>query len=174
MTWSIVLAAVGILGIYLAGKKNLWGWAVGLGAQSLWIVYAIVTGQYGFILSAVAYGIVYGRNWYLWKRDLNDIKQEQKENEETRNQGLVARVYLAADVYMEREPTRDTPDVWEPGYDFLVIRDVVSDGHNFYGGKSAKGLISVEEFDDFDPDELLVKAVTDELRSIPGVPSELK
>jgi len=64
--WSYGLAAVGILGIYLAGKKNKWGWAIGLGSQGLWIIYAIVTGQYGFILSALAYGAIYARNWRLW------------------------------------------------------------------------------------------------------------
>lgn len=67
MIWSLTLAAVGILGIWLAGKKNLWGWAIGFGAQLLWIVYAIATTQYGFILSAVAYGAVYANNWRKWR-----------------------------------------------------------------------------------------------------------
>lgn len=72
LIWSILLAAVGILGIYLAGRKNLWGWAVGVGAQVLWIVFAIVTGQYGFILSALAYGWVYGLNFWKWSRDAHE------------------------------------------------------------------------------------------------------
>lgn len=71
LIWSVALAAVGILGIYLAGRKNLWGWAIGCGAQVLWIVYAIVTAQYGFILSALAYALVYGRNWYRWRQEQN-------------------------------------------------------------------------------------------------------
>lgn len=74
--WSIALAAVGILGIYLAGRKNLWGWAVGVGAQLLWIVYAIVTGQWGFILSALAYGWVYGLNWWRWARERGMIRRD--------------------------------------------------------------------------------------------------
>lgn len=69
MLWSYLLAAVGILGIWLAGRKNLWGWAVGAGAQVLWIAYGLVTRQYGFILSAVAYGCVYARNFVRWKRE---------------------------------------------------------------------------------------------------------
>jgi len=64
--WSIALAATGILGIWLAGRKNLWGWAIGVAAQLLWIAYAIVTQQWGFILSAVAYAAVYGWNWWKW------------------------------------------------------------------------------------------------------------
>lgn len=66
MMWSFVLAAVGILGLVLAGRKLSIGWAVGLLAQVLWIVFALVTHQWGFIISALAYGFVYARNWYLW------------------------------------------------------------------------------------------------------------
>lgn len=66
MIWSFILAAIGILGLVLAGKKMKIGWAIGLGAQVLWIIFALVTHQWGFIISAFAYGFVYGRNWYLW------------------------------------------------------------------------------------------------------------
>lgn len=73
LVWSIALAAVGILGIYLAGSKNLLGWLVSFAAQGAWIVFALVTGQYGFILSAVAYGWVYGRNYLRWRRERTDF-----------------------------------------------------------------------------------------------------
>lgn len=69
LIWSISLAAIGILGIYLAGNKSRWGWALGFGAQLLWAVFAVVTGQYGFILSAAAYGFVYGRNYLRWRAE---------------------------------------------------------------------------------------------------------
>lgn len=62
--WSWLLAAVGIGGIFLAGKPRLaWaGWTVGLTAQALWITYAVATGQWGFIASALGYATVYGIN----------------------------------------------------------------------------------------------------------------
>lgn len=66
MIWSFALAAVGILGLWLAGRNNKYGWAIGLAAQALWIVYAIATNQPGFIASALAYAAVYGRNWWKW------------------------------------------------------------------------------------------------------------
>lgn len=66
MTWSLVLAAVGVLGLYLAGRKSWTGWAIGLGAQGLWVAYALVTKQYGFLISAGAYGLVYGTNLHRW------------------------------------------------------------------------------------------------------------
>jgi len=69
LAWSAVLAAVGIFGLYIAGRKLWWGWLVGLGAQALWIGYAVVTRQWGFIASAIAYGWVYGRNAIRWRRE---------------------------------------------------------------------------------------------------------
>lgn len=67
--WSWLLTAVGVTGLYLAGRKSKAGWVVGFGAQALWIAYAIATRQWGFIASAVAYGAVYARNWLRWRRD---------------------------------------------------------------------------------------------------------
>lgn len=67
--WSWLLTAVGVFGLYLAGRRNRAGWAVGLGAQSLWLTYAITTRQWGFIVSAGAYGWVYARNWLRWRNE---------------------------------------------------------------------------------------------------------
>lgn len=72
MIWSLVLAAVGVFGLWLAGRKNWVGWAVGLGAQVLWFAYALVTKQYGFIVSALAYGWVYGTNLVRWRKDARE------------------------------------------------------------------------------------------------------
>jgi hypothetical protein len=49
---------VGVTGLFLAGRGGWHGWAIGLAAQVLWFAYAIVTKQYGFIVSAIAYGWV--------------------------------------------------------------------------------------------------------------------
>lgn len=73
LAWSVILAVVGIFGLYIAGRRLWWGWLVGLGAQVLWIVYAIATRQWGFILSALAYGWVYGRNALRWQREAREV-----------------------------------------------------------------------------------------------------
>lgn len=65
--WSWLLTAIGITGLYAAGSKKSWGWMLGLIAQSLWIAYGITTDQYGFILSALCYGLVYARNFRAWR-----------------------------------------------------------------------------------------------------------
>jgi len=65
--WSYLLTAVGVFGLWLAGRKDRRGWMVGIGAQSLWIAYATATHQWGFYVSALAYGWVYVKNARAWK-----------------------------------------------------------------------------------------------------------
>lgn len=67
--WSWILTAVGVFGLWLAGRRNPFGWAVGLGAQGLWIAYALTIRQYGFLASAGAYGLVYARNFLSWRAE---------------------------------------------------------------------------------------------------------
>jgi hypothetical protein len=67
MWWSWILTAVGVTGLYFAGKNNKIGWAIGIGAQGLWISYALVTEQYGFLVSAFAYGFIYVKNFRAWR-----------------------------------------------------------------------------------------------------------
>lgn len=62
------MTAVGVFGLFMAGKKVKWAWLVGLGAQFLWVAYALATHQYGFLISAVAYGWVYARNHIAWNK----------------------------------------------------------------------------------------------------------
>jgi len=69
MWWSYLLAAVGVLGLHLAGKKRSIGWLINLSAQALWIAYAIATQQYGFIISALAYATVYFNNYRKWRNE---------------------------------------------------------------------------------------------------------
>lgn len=56
--WSWLLGALGVLGLYLAGRRSPWGWALGIGVQILWLAYALATRQWGFIATALAYGAV--------------------------------------------------------------------------------------------------------------------
>lgn len=65
--WSYLLTAVGVFGLWLAGRKDRRGWMVGIGAQTLWIAYATATQQWGFYISALAYGWVYIKNAHAWK-----------------------------------------------------------------------------------------------------------
>lgn len=66
MIWSFLLAAIGIAGLLLAIRGVWWGWAINLAAQFLWVAFAIATDQYGFIISALAYGSVYAYGAVKW------------------------------------------------------------------------------------------------------------
>ncbi len=55
LCWALVI--VGIVGTMMAGRGIGWGWLLLFGLQPLWIGYALVTEQYGFVVSAVAYGV---------------------------------------------------------------------------------------------------------------------
>ena len=69
MMWSYVLAVIGVTGIFFVGRKTIWGWLVLLVNEVLWIAYALITDQYGFIFSAIAYGIVYVKSYLLWREE---------------------------------------------------------------------------------------------------------
>jgi hypothetical protein len=73
--WSWLLMIVGVSGVYLTGKKLWWGWLVGILSETLWITYAIVTKQYGFLVAGFVYGTVFAinaRKWYLIREYLHD------------------------------------------------------------------------------------------------------
>jgi hypothetical protein len=65
--WSLLLAGFGVFGLWVAGRNDWRGWALGLADEGLWIIYAVHTGQWPFALSALAYGWVYWRNLRAWR-----------------------------------------------------------------------------------------------------------
>lgn len=72
--WSIILTVVGVTGLFFLTKKKWYGFAIGLGAQVLWVSYAVATRQWGFLGSCVAYGAVnlIGLNNWLSERKNNE------------------------------------------------------------------------------------------------------
>lgn len=67
--WSWVVTAVGLLGFVLAGRKIWWAWYVNLACQVLWIIFALVSGLYVFIISALFYTVVFSQNAIRWTRE---------------------------------------------------------------------------------------------------------
>jgi hypothetical protein len=66
--WSWVLAVVGITGIFFVGRKTVWGWPILMLNESLWVIYALTTHQYGFILASVGYGTIYIKSYSEWRQ----------------------------------------------------------------------------------------------------------
>jgi hypothetical protein len=68
--WSWIVVVGGITGFIFAGRKKWWSWYINIGVQVLWVIYALVSNQPAFLVSAVLYTIVFGRNAYLWTKDV--------------------------------------------------------------------------------------------------------
>lgn len=66
--WSYLLAAIGVGGIYLTTRRMWQGFAIGVAAQLLWFAYALITHQYGFFISALAYGCVNALGLHRWRQ----------------------------------------------------------------------------------------------------------
>lgn len=67
--WSFVLTGIGVSGLYLVTNRHWYGFMIGVGVQVLWVVYAVSTTQWGFIISAAAYGYVNVRGWCKWQSE---------------------------------------------------------------------------------------------------------
>lgn len=83
--WSYVLTIVGVTGFYLAGKKVWWAWYVNIACQVLWLAYALVTAQYGFLLGVLVYSVVFTKNAMVW----TEAHRIQKSNEEFAQAAIV-------------------------------------------------------------------------------------
>lgn len=59
--WSYLLAAIGVTGLWIAANQPRVGWWFNIAAQAVWLAYAVATGQWGFLVTAVAYAVVYVR-----------------------------------------------------------------------------------------------------------------
>jgi hypothetical protein len=66
--WSWALAILGTVGMFFVGRKNPWAWVLLFVNESLWVVYATDTKQYGFYFGSAAYMAVYIKNYREWKR----------------------------------------------------------------------------------------------------------
>lgn len=73
--WSYLLVGVGLFGFIVVGQKVWWGWYVNFFCQFLWLFYAFISQQYGFIVGALVYAIVFGRNAYKWTEDWRVARQ---------------------------------------------------------------------------------------------------
>ena len=59
--WSYILATIGVTGLWIAATRPRIGWWFNIAAQSVWLIYAVTTQQWGFLVTAFAYAVVYAR-----------------------------------------------------------------------------------------------------------------
>lgn len=65
--WSVILAVATLAGLWLAARHAL-GWLVAAAGELVWVAYAVVSRQWGFLALAAAFLIVYVRNYGVAKR----------------------------------------------------------------------------------------------------------
>jgi len=67
--WSWILSIMGLTGTYLTGKRYWWAWVVMSFYNVTWIVYSVISKQYGFLLASCVYQVIYFRNAVEWRKD---------------------------------------------------------------------------------------------------------
>lgn len=75
--WSWFLGGVGLVGFFLAGRRLWWAWYINLANQVVWIVYSLLTQQYGFLVTAILYTVIFANNALKWTR----ARHQQTEKE---------------------------------------------------------------------------------------------
>jgi nicotinamide riboside transporter PnuC len=68
MIWSFTLAGLGMVSLVLTGRKLKSGWLVGLFNSGLWIIYALTTQQFGFLISSAFYIAIQTKNFLDWSK----------------------------------------------------------------------------------------------------------
>ncbi len=63
-----LLSVIIIYQALLAGNKHKYAWLVGEGNQALWLLWIIVSKNYGFLPMNIALWIVFTRNHLKWNK----------------------------------------------------------------------------------------------------------
>ena len=61
--WAWLLTALQVLALWAAGRGRSWGWLLGAAVQPVWITYALLTGQVGFIPGCAVSAAVQARSF---------------------------------------------------------------------------------------------------------------
>ncbi|NNE66107.1 MAG: PnuC protein [Pyrinomonadaceae bacterium] len=56
----------GLLGVYLLGNQNKYGFVVFMVASASWIVFGSITGSYAVIIGSMIFLILHARGLYKW------------------------------------------------------------------------------------------------------------
>lgn len=79
-TFSWIVTILGLIGFWLAGKKLWWSWYINIANQIAWVIFAVITDYYAFLVGTAFYFIVFSRNAYLWTKDHFDPQDEAAES----------------------------------------------------------------------------------------------
>lgn len=66
--WSIALTTAAVCNAWLLGNRWTPAWLLSLASQGVWLIYAVVSEQWGFAVSAVVFGVLNVRNYRKWRQ----------------------------------------------------------------------------------------------------------
>ena len=61
--WAWILTGLQVAALWAAGCRKGWAWLLGAGVQPVWITYALLTGQLGFVPGCLVSIAVQVRNF---------------------------------------------------------------------------------------------------------------
>lgn len=62
--WAWVLTGLQVVALWAAGRRHWWAWLLGAGVQPVWIVYAVLTGQFGFVPGCLVSAAIQLHNFF--------------------------------------------------------------------------------------------------------------
>ena len=93
--WSFILAAGSIGGLWIVSKRPGLGWAWILIMEFLWITYAALIRQWGFMVLCICYAIVYTYNLYKARSKNEKILGKRKSADPGRTYGNYSNVTIS-------------------------------------------------------------------------------
>jgi len=69
VTIQWVLSATSAFMLWKMGNKVPYAPVIGLFNQIIWVVYVVMTKQWGLMPGVIMYAVIHARNTYLWQRD---------------------------------------------------------------------------------------------------------
>lgn len=129
--WSYLLVGVGLIGFVLAGQKKWYAWYVNFFCQFLWLAYAVLTQQWGFIVGALVYAVVFGRNAVKWTEDMRKNKVIKERVAKYASEVEMVDEGILVNGHFTRVP--DGQVVYEDRHGVISVGPVVPPGHKRVG-----------------------------------------
>lgn len=77
--WAWVLTGLQVVALWAAGRRHWWSWLLGAGVQPVWIAYAVLTGQLGFIPGCALSMAVQLQNFIADRDRVRDLAEKHRE-----------------------------------------------------------------------------------------------
>lgn len=71
--------ACGLMGVFLLGNKNKYGFLVFMMASASWVTFGVITGSLAVMLGSTIFFFMHFRGWLRWRRDEKDFEVEAAE-----------------------------------------------------------------------------------------------